>query len=159
MCLCPTTERDLADGIGPGRALADAGVAICVGSDSHAVIDPFEEIRAVEMNERVTSHERGVHRADELLTVGTINGYRALGWPDGGRLAVGSLADFATVRLDSVRTAGSEPESVLGTAVFAASAPDVVHVVVAGRTVVENGRHTSVDTASALAEAIDAVIG
>ncbi len=54
-CICPTTERELADGIGPTVALRDAGVELCIGSDSHAVIDPFEETRAVELNERLAA--------------------------------------------------------------------------------------------------------
>ncbi len=58
-CFCPTTERDLADGIGPGCELAEQDVPICLGSDQHAVIDPFEEIRGIEMHERLKSHERG----------------------------------------------------------------------------------------------------
>ncbi|HNH86468.1 MAG TPA: formimidoylglutamate deiminase, partial [Solirubrobacterales bacterium] len=40
VCLCPTTERDLADGIGPARRLLDAGASISIGTDSNAVIDP-----------------------------------------------------------------------------------------------------------------------
>ncbi len=59
ICMCATTERDLADGIGPARALADAGAPLCTGSDSHAVIDPFEEARAVELDERLRSERRG----------------------------------------------------------------------------------------------------
>ena len=55
ICLCPTTERDLADGVGPARRLAEAGAALCLGSDSNAVIDLFEEARAVEMDERLAS--------------------------------------------------------------------------------------------------------
>ena len=55
VCLCPTTERDLADGIGPARALADAGARLALGSDSHAVIDLLEEARAVELDERLAS--------------------------------------------------------------------------------------------------------
>ena len=58
-CFCPTTERDLADGIGPARRLFDAGVRLSLGSDQHAVIDPFEEVRGVEMHERLESLERG----------------------------------------------------------------------------------------------------
>ena len=45
-CICPTTERELADGIGPTARLRDAGVELCIGSDSHAVIDPFEETQS-----------------------------------------------------------------------------------------------------------------
>ena len=63
VCLCPTTERDLADGIGPARALADAGARLALGSDSHAVIDLLEEARAVELDERLASGERGRHSA------------------------------------------------------------------------------------------------
>src|SRR3712207_9194219 len=46
---CPTTERDLGDGIGPSRRLHGAGARLTLGSDSHAVIDLFEEMRAVEL--------------------------------------------------------------------------------------------------------------
>ena len=40
-CFCPTTEADLADGIGPARELLDAGCRLSLGSDQHAVIDPL----------------------------------------------------------------------------------------------------------------------
>ena len=66
-CFCPTTERDLADGIGPARALAEAGARLSLGSDQHAVIDPFEEVRGLEMHERLASNERGRFTPDELL--------------------------------------------------------------------------------------------
>ena len=58
-CLCPTTERDLADGIGRAREIADAGAALSLGSDSHAVIDHFEEMRALELDERLVTTSVG----------------------------------------------------------------------------------------------------
>ena len=54
-CFCPTTEADLADGIGPARALAGAGCPLSLGSDSHAVIDLLAEARLVEMGERLAA--------------------------------------------------------------------------------------------------------
>ena len=96
VCLCPTTERDLADGVGPARRLADAGAALATGSDSHAVIDPFEEARAIELDERLATGIRGAHRAPDLLTAATAGGYAALGWPEGGRLEPGALADLTS---------------------------------------------------------------
>lgn len=153
-CLCPTTERDLADGVGPAAALADAGVRLCVGSDSHAVIDVFEETRAVELDQRVTTLKRGVFSPESLAKMATANGYRALGWSNGGTLSPGSLADFATVSLDSVRLAGTRREHALSSMVFAATSADVNHLVVAGKPVVINGQHTSIDVASELSEAI-----
>src|SRR5262249_56411052 len=52
-CLCPTTEADLADGIGPARALTAAGCPLSLGSDSHAVVDLLAEARLTEMGERL----------------------------------------------------------------------------------------------------------
>ena len=150
ICLCPTTERDLADGIGPARSLREAGALIAVGTDSHAMIDLFEEARAVELDERLATRVRGNHDAPSLLQAATEHGYRSLGWGDGGRLAVGALADFVTVRLDSVRTAGSTLQTSLDMAVFAAAASDVHHVVVNGQVVVAEGRHRGIDVAAEL---------
>jgi formiminoglutamate deiminase len=139
VCVCPTTERDLADGIAPARRLADTGVRLTLGSDSHAVVDLFEEARAVELHTRLQTLVRGSFDAAELLTAATVNGHRALGWPQAGRIAPGALADLVTIRLDSVRTAGCGPTPE--TVVFAATAADVTDVVVGGRVVVQEGRH------------------
>ncbi|MBW5483798.1 formimidoylglutamate deiminase [Streptomyces bambusae] len=157
-CMCPTTERDLADGIGPATRLQRAGSPLSLGSDSHAVIDLLEEARAMELNERLRSRTRGHWTAAALLAAATADGHAALGRPDAGRLAVGALADFTTVALDTVRTAGPEPRLGAETAVFAASAADVRHTVVGGRHIVRDGAHTLVpDVPSALAESIAAV--
>ena len=86
VCFCPTTERDLADGIGPARRLHDAGATLTLGSDSHAVIDLFEEMRAVEMHERLASQQRGHWSALELLAAATRDGHRSLGFADAGRI-------------------------------------------------------------------------
>ncbi|MCB9393839.1 MAG: formimidoylglutamate deiminase [Acidimicrobiaceae bacterium] len=157
VCMCPTTERDLADGIGPTAALADAEVPLALGTDSHAVIDLFEEARAIELDERLASLVRGTHTVDSLLAAATADGHRSLGWADAGRITVGHVADLVTVRLDSVRTAGTSPAHALATVVFAATAADVDHVIVGGRPVVRDGAHLYVDVAAELAAAITAV--
>ncbi|MEV7420878.1 formimidoylglutamate deiminase [Streptomyces sp. NPDC089919] len=159
-CMCPTTERDLADGIGPAVRLQHAGSPLSLGSDSHAVIDLLEEARAMELNERLASRTRGHWTAAALLRAATADGHAALGWADAGSLVAGSLADFTTIALDSVRTAGPVPRLGAETAVFAATAADVRHTVVGGRHVVRDGAHTVVsDVPSALASAIAAVRG
>jgi formiminoglutamate deiminase len=145
VCITPTTERDLADGIGPARELADAGCPLSLGSDSNAVIDLFEEARAVELDERLRSEKRGHWTAAGLLTAATVDGHRALGWTAAGRLAPGAIADLVTVSVDSVRLAGAEPATLLESVVFAAQSGDVRDVVVGGRHVVADGRHTMID--------------
>jgi formiminoglutamate deiminase len=151
-CFCPTTERDLADGIGPACELAERGVPISLGSDQHAVIDPFEEVRGIEMHERLKSHERGRFGVAQLLEMGTAAGYRSLGW-DGGRIAVGALADLVAVRIDSRRTGGVAPAQII----FAATGADVSDVVVGGRHVVSSGRHSMGPIDDLVTEAIVAV--
>jgi formiminoglutamate deiminase len=141
VCMCPTTERDLADGIGPARALADAGAPLTLGSDSHAVVDLFEEARAVELDERLRTEERGHWTAAELLAAATAGGHASLGWPEAGRIARGALADLVTLSLDGPRLAGTRLETAAESVVFAATGADVRHVVVGGREVVRDGVH------------------
>jgi formiminoglutamate deiminase len=154
-CFCPTTERDLADGIGPSVLLRDAGSALTLGSDSHAVIDLFEEMRAVELDERLFSQERGHWSAPGLVAAATVNGHHSLGFEDAGVISVGSRADLVAVRVDSVRTAGTGAS--LETAVFAASAADVVDVVAGGMQLVAGGNHLKLDVAAELAASISVV--
>ena len=157
-CFCPTTEADLADGIGPARALAAAGSALTVGSDSQAVIDLFEEARRIELGERLVTQERGHFTAARLAAAATADGHASLGWPDAGQLAAGCLADLVTVSLDTPRTAGTTAAHALESVMFSATAADVREVVTGGRTVVRDGRHVLVeDVPGALATAIAAV--
>jgi formiminoglutamate deiminase len=158
-CLCPTTERDLADGIGPAKALVDAGASLALGSDSHAVIDHFEEARAMELDERLASGERGRHDAESLLRAATVAGHAALGWPDAGAIRPGAYADLVTIRLDSVRLAGADPGTALEAAVFAASAADVERVVCGGRELVRAGVHTGLNVVAELRASIAEVVG
>ena len=148
ICMCPTTERDLADGIGPARALADAGSPLSLGSDSHAVIDILAEASALEMDERLATEQRGRFTGAELLRAAT--NHAAIGWPDAGSIAVGNRADLVVVDLDGVRTAGIDPAQVM----HAATAADVVQVVIDGRHIVADGHHTGFDVAAALRGAI-----
>jgi formiminoglutamate deiminase len=148
VCFCPTTERDLADGIGPARRLAEAGSPLSLGSDSNAVIDPFEELRGLEMNERLASETRGHFPAASLVAAAA--NHAALGWEDAGAIAPGMRADLVAVSLSSVRTIGVHP----GQAVFAATAADVTHVISGGRRIVADGRHTLVDVPRELAKVL-----
>lgn len=158
-CLCPTTERDLADGIGPARRLRDAGASLVLGSDSHAVVDMLEEARAVELDERLASGERARHSAVSLLDAATRTGHACLGWPEAGTISVGAIADLVTVRLDSVRLAGTSAASAVEAVVFAGSTADVAGVVCGGRSIVGDGVHRELDVAAELRETIGGLLG
>lgn len=146
---CPTTERDLGDGVGPSRRLSGAGSPLTLGSDSHAVIDLFEEMRALEMNERLAARARGHWSAEELLVAATSAGHRSLGFADSGRIQVGDRADLVTVDAASLRTAGTGADAQ--TVVFAATGADVVSVIGGGRQLVGPGERRQVGRALDLA--------
>ncbi len=152
VCICPTTEADLADGIGPVRRLADRHVALALGTDQHARIDPFEELQRLEADQRLASGQRGRLTPAALLEAGTRGGYRSLGWP-GGVIAAGAPCDLVAVSTASPRTAGARLDQVH----LAASAADVTDVVVGGERVVSGGRHRLGDVGALLADAIAAV--
>jgi cytosine/adenosine deaminase-related metal-dependent hydrolase len=153
VCLCPTTERDLGDGIGPARALYDAGSPLALGSDQHAVIDLFEEARGLEMHERLATHQRGRFTPGDLLTALSGAGHASLGWPDAGRIEAGAPCDLVAVRLDTPRTAGIDPAQVL----YAATATDIDTVVIGGRRIVRAGRHVLGDVGELMHDAVDVV--
>jgi formiminoglutamate deiminase len=156
-CLCPTTERDLADGIGRARRLRDAGCGLTIGTDSNAIIEPLEEARAIELDERLATGVRGGHSATELLEAASTAGYASLGWPEGGAICPGALADLVSVRLDGVRLAGTAADDLIETLVFAGAAADVRDVLVGGEFVVRDGAHVSLDVERELASAVGGV--
>ena len=108
-CFCPTTEAELADGIGPSVALREAGARLTLGSDSNTVMDMFAEARAVEMHQRLASGVRGAWTADQLWRAASATGHESLGFATGETIEIG----------ESVRTAGAVE------LLWAASAEDV----------------------------------
>jgi cytosine/adenosine deaminase-related metal-dependent hydrolase len=155
VCMCPTTEADLADGVGPARALVSAGSPMSLGSDSHAVIDLLEEARRVELGERLVTGQRGNFGATALARAASVAGQACLGWPEAGEIAPGALADLVTVALDTPRLAGLSEATALESVIFAGTAADVRDVVIGGRDVVRDGRHLLVgDVPAALGAAI-----
>jgi formiminoglutamate deiminase len=158
VCLCPTTEADLADGIGPAAALTAAGCPLTLGTDSQASIDLLDEARRVEQGERLSTGERGHFPAAALAVAATAAGHASLGWPDAGRLAPGDIADLVTVALDTPRTAGTAHATALESVIFGAAAADIRVVIAAAREIVRDGRHLLIpDVPAALSAAISAV--
>jgi formiminoglutamate deiminase len=159
--MCPSTEADLGDGIGPALRLFEAGARVALGSDQNAVIDPFLEMRGLEAGERLASGRRGRFAPASLLAAGARAGYVSLGLggssgssgPSSSHevsLQPGDLFDVVELRSDSPRTAGAEPSQL----VLAATAADVVSVHVGGRRV----HHRSEQREEALGAALAAII-
>jgi formimidoylglutamate deiminase len=132
ICVCPTTEADLGDGIAPASEIARRGIPLCLGSDSQARIDPFEEMRRLEQHERLRLERRdalgaAVSRRGPgayLIDVATEGGASSLGVP-AGALGPGRWADWVVVDLDHPVLAGADAETLAETLALAAD-PRVV---------------------------------
>lgn len=147
ICSCPTTERNLGDGIFPADVAARLGIPVALGTDSQAQIDMLEDARETEYHLRLQKRERGIldgiHGAGiglRLFDSATRAGYRALGI-EGGSLGVGEPADFFTADLDDLAILGVDRASLVAQAVFALGRSAIRDVAVAGRLVIENGVH------------------
>jgi formimidoylglutamate deiminase len=148
VCACPTTERNLGDGIVPAGQLAAAGVGICFGSDSNVQIDLLEDARLLEYHLRLHRLERAVLAphpgmqalAARLFAGATEVGADALGAPT-GVLEVGRPADFFTVDLRDVSVAGAAGDALLANVVFSLERPAIRDVFVNGRAAAAEGRH------------------
>jgi formimidoylglutamate deiminase len=164
VCACPTTERNLGDGVVPADEYLKQNVPLCLGTDSHVQIDLLEDARELEYHLRLQKLERavlGVRRpsvgvghlrdrsladdqasaiAARLFDCAIINGARSIGAP-GGVLASDKPADFFTVDLNDPSIAGASRADLLASIVFASSRAAVREVVVAGKPIVAEGRH------------------
>ena len=158
VCACPTTERDLGDGFLPSAELLAAGARIALGSDSHTIIDPFEEMRLVEYHERLRRLRRVVLAvpgedgrldvAPLLLELATESGARALRL-DAGRLVPGALADIVAIDLEHPALAGWSDDSLAALLALCAPAAVVSDVWVGGVRRIEQRRHALDDDAAA----------
>ncbi|CAN5498303.1 formimidoylglutamate deiminase [soil metagenome] len=153
VCACPTTERNLGDGIVPGDTLFQENVRVSLGTDSQMQIDLLEDARELEYHLRLQKMERIVlasrdagqqDLASKLFDCATINGAQSVNAPSGD-LASGLSADFFTIDLNDPSIAGASQDDLLSIIVFSLSRTAVRDVVVGGKMIVEDGRHAAQD--------------
>jgi formimidoylglutamate deiminase len=147
VCSCPTTERNLGDGIVPVDALMKLGVRHALGSDSQAQIDPLEDARELDYHLRLAQQERAVLDqidgrpvASRLFACATIHGAQALGITTGS-LAPGEFGDMVSIDMADISVAGHSPETLLPLLVFGANRSAIRDVVVNGKIILRDGRH------------------
>jgi formimidoylglutamate deiminase len=147
VCSCPTTERNLGDGILDAGEFMRKGVPIALGSDSQAQIGPLEDARELDYHLRLLQQRRvmldqidATPIAARLFACATQNGAHALRVPSGS-LAMGSFADFVTVDLRDPSIAGHSSEDLLPILVFGLERAAIRDVAVNGRLIVREGKH------------------
>ncbi|MXZ45089.1 MAG: formimidoylglutamate deiminase [Gammaproteobacteria bacterium] len=149
ICLCPTTEANLGDGIFPMKVWKTLEGGIAIGSDSQISINPFEELRWLEYGHRLVLRSRNIYAkkpstytGETLFQDAVLGGNRACGhWRT--PLAPGSNADLITINEDSPILAGHKSDSVLDALTFCGIHNAIDRVMVSGQWVVKEGRHVT----------------
>jgi formimidoylglutamate deiminase len=151
VCACPTTERNLGDGIVPTDDLFAKGVRVALGTDSHTQIDLLEDARELEYHLRLQKLERNVLAPDDndapaalaarLFDCATIEGAQSIGAHESGELVAGQSADFFTVDLDDSSIAGASIDDLLASIVFSNARTSIREVFVGGKQIVAEGQH------------------
>lgn len=147
VCSCPTTERNLGDGIVQVDALLKLGVRHALGSDSQAQIDPLEDARELDYHLRLAQQQRAVLDqiddrpiAERLFDCATIHGAHALA-VESGSLRPGEYGDMVSIDLEDISVAGHTPDTLLPLIVFGANRTAIRDVVVNGKTILQDGHH------------------
>lgn len=147
ICSCPTTERNLGDGIVAADRILASGIGIAFGSDSQAQIDPLEDARQLDYHLRLRDQQRavldqidGIPIAQRLFACATSSGANALGVATGAFTA-GLRADAFTVDRKHPSIAGHSPDDLLSTLVFGLNSEAISDVIVGGRFRVQQRKH------------------
>jgi formimidoylglutamate deiminase len=144
--LCPTTEANLGDGLFPARRFQEAEGRFAIGSDSHVSVSPWEELRMLEYGQRLHWQQRNVladthaSTGSALFAAALAGGKQALGRPM-GQIAIGAVADLIIIDDSVVEMVGRTRESLLDTLVFCGDCSMIRDVLVAGKHVIQEGRH------------------
>jgi formimidoylglutamate deiminase len=138
VCLCPSTEANLGDGLFPLHNFLDAGGRIAIGSDSHISINPFEELRWLEYGQRLASQTRNIaslqqaHVGRELFSRALAGGAQASG-RHSAALEPGAAADLVVLNDDDPMLVGHDEASLLDALVFSGYRLPIERVMVNGK--------------------------
>ena len=148
VCLCPSTEANLGDGIFELATYLEKGGHIAIGSDSHVTIDPFEELRWLEYGQRLATQSRNIsvvgggHAGHTLFDLVATGGTLASG-QETGRLEPGALADLVVLDDTDPMFGGHDEDTLLDALIFSGYRVPIERVMVHGEWQVVDGRHVS----------------
>lgn len=163
VCLCPSTEANLGDGLFPLPDYLGQGGSIAIGSDSQVTIDPYEELRWLEYGQRLATRSRNVasmrdpHVGRELYLRALEGGARACRQDRPG-LRAGGFADLVALDDGDPMFAGHDDASLLDALVFGGYRMPIERVMVHGEWRVVDGEHVDrASTAAGFAAAIERI--
>jgi len=146
VCICPTTEANLGDGIFPLPPFLQAGGRIAIGSDSQVSINPFEELRWLEYGQRLATRSRNVvtlkhaHVGYELFSRALAGGAQAVNQALVG-IVVEAPADLLALRSEDPVLTELDDSNLLDSMIFSGHRAAIDGVMTCGEWRVQNGNH------------------
>lgn len=141
---CPRSNGILGCGVAPLAALRDAGIRVCIATDSPAStpsFDMFDEMRTAIVAARAREQRPDALIAADALELATLGGARALGLADSiGSLVPGKQADLTVLSLSD--TSFVPWEDPVTAAVLGGSPHGVIATLVSGKPRFEKGGKT-----------------
>jgi formimidoylglutamate deiminase len=151
VCVSISTEANLGDGFFDTARFFKASGRLCVGSDSQSTVNPAEELRWLEYQQRLRKKRRVVlataietHVGTRLWSGAALSGALAIGQP-AGTIAVGSRADWLVLDASHPAMAGAAADTALDRLLFAGADKAIRDVMVGGRWVVKQHQHAADD--------------
>jgi formimidoylglutamate deiminase len=151
VCVSTSTEANLGDGCFDTVRFFESNGRLCIGSDSQSTVNPAEELRWLEYQQRLRKKRRVVLATKSESHVGTrlwrdaaLSGAQAIGQPV-GTIAVGRRADWLVLESSHPAMAGAAAGTALDRLLFAGADKAIRDVMVGGRWVVKDRRHGADD--------------
>ena len=141
----PRSNMKLGNGFAPIKKMLDAGVNVCLGTDSAAsnnTLNLFADMSATALIHKGTGEDAQAVSAKEVYTMATENGARALGL-NAGKIEVGRLADISLFDLNVPQF---NPRSNLIAALcYSATGSETDTVIIDGKIVMKDRKLLTID--------------
>ncbi len=123
--ICPMTEANLGDGVFPLPQFIKQNGSLAIGSDSHILINPFQELQILEYSQRLHLQQRVVASNANTQNVGTMlwnqsvkGGVNVCQLPVNG-IAKGQLANWVSINTTHAMLTHLTGVQILDTLIFA----------------------------------------
>jgi cytosine/adenosine deaminase-related metal-dependent hydrolase len=144
---CPSANLKLGSGFAPVPRMLQNNINVAIGSDGAPCnnnLDIFTDIRLAALIHKPNFGVNSI-TARQVLDMATISGAKALGLSEKiGSIEAGKLADLTILNLNKVHLIPAD--NVVSQIVYSVQSRDVVHVMVDGEWVVQNGIPVMLDS-------------
>lgn len=141
----PTSNLKLSSGILDVKRLMDAGINVCLGTDSAASNNKQSMLREIQMAALLAKyHSPDALKAFDILKMATVNGGKALGLFDQiASIEKGKKADLILINLDNINHLPNN--DIVSSICYSTYEDDIKYVFIDGDLVLDNGNLVYLD--------------